>query len=98
MGAPKGHKRFGGRKKGVPNKVTADVKAALSAAFAGMGGVKAFTAWGRENPTEFYKLWAKLLPVELKNPDGEAFRVEGVTEVVVRTREEAATLLARESP
>ena len=26
MGAPKGHPRFGGRKPGVPNKVTAEVR------------------------------------------------------------------------
>lgn len=30
MAAPKGHKRYGGRKKGEPNKVTVDVRAAFA--------------------------------------------------------------------
>lgn len=31
MAAPKGHKRWGGRKPGTPNKITADLRAALTA-------------------------------------------------------------------
>lgn len=30
MAAPKGHARYGGRKKGQPNKVTADARAAIA--------------------------------------------------------------------
>ena len=58
-------KKTGGRKKGTPNKATASVKQALIEAFDGMGGVESLLAWGRENPGEFYKLWAKLLPVDV---------------------------------
>lgn len=70
MAAPKGHKRYGGRKKGTPNKLTATVKTAMQQAFLGIGGVASFTAWARENQTEFYKLYAKLLPHEVSGPDG----------------------------
>jgi hypothetical protein len=56
-----------GRKPGSPNKVTASVKEALVAAFDQMGGTQALVVWGMENQTEFYKLWAKLLPQEVKN-------------------------------
>lgn len=66
---PKGRKT-GGRVKGTPNKSTASVKAALVEAFDRMGGVKSLIAWGRSEPTEFYKLWAKMLPQEVTGKDG----------------------------
>jgi hypothetical protein len=58
--------KTGGRTKGTPNKATADVKAALCRAFDGLGGVPALIDWGRTNPTEFYRLWARLLPQDMK--------------------------------
>ena len=51
-----------GRLPGYPNKVTISVKAALEAAFDGLGGVPALIAWGQQEPGEFYRLWGKLLP------------------------------------
>lgn len=92
MAAPKGHKRYGGRQKGTPNKTTASVKAALVAAFDELGGTGNLVAWAKENPTEFFKLWAKLLPTEVKL-DGPV-QVEQVCEVVVTTREQADKVLA----
>lgn len=59
-----------GRPKGVPNKTTMAVKEALSLAFAGLGGVAALETWARDNTTEFYKLWAKMLPTEVKGDLG----------------------------
>lgn len=64
MAFEKGHKKVGGRKKGTPNKTTVAVKTALQEAFAEIGGVDQLVAWGRENPTEFYKLWVKVLSTE----------------------------------
>lgn len=55
-----------GRPKGVPNKSTKSVKEALEAAFEGLGGVQRLQTWATEQPTEFYKLWAKMLPAEVK--------------------------------
>ena len=51
-----------GRLAGYPNKTTTSVKAALEAAFQGLGGVPALIAWGQQEPGEFYRLWGKLLP------------------------------------
>jgi hypothetical protein len=51
-----------GRPHGIPNRVTVSVKAALEAAFNGLGGVPALIAWGQQEPGEFYRLWGKLLP------------------------------------
>ena len=96
MAAPKGHAKWGGRKKGSSNKATAAVKAALAAAFDRLGGVDFLTEWGRENPTEFLRLWAKLLPLEVRGEGGGPVRVSQVTEVVVRTRAEAVAFLALE--
>lgn len=54
-----------GRKKGVPNKVTASIKAAICEAFDKHGGVPALVKWAKENETEFYKLWGRLAPTEI---------------------------------
>jgi hypothetical protein len=64
MSAPKGGPKNGGRKKGTPNKSSASVKAAFLLAFDAAGGDKALAEWARDNRTEFYKLYAKLLPTE----------------------------------
>lgn len=55
-----------GRVAGTPNKATKAVKEALQEAFDGLGGVTALTEWAKAETTEFYKLWAKMLPTEVK--------------------------------
>lgn len=72
MGRRKGDPKTGGRVKGTPNKTTATVKAALQDAFNHLGGVSSLVKWAKEEPTEFYKLWAKLLPEQLQHefPEG----------------------------
>lgn len=65
MAAPKGHKQWGHRKKGSKNKFTRSAKEAFQIAFDTMGGGKALAAWAKENQTEFYKLYARLIPVDI---------------------------------
>lgn len=62
-----------GRKKGVPNKLTASAKEAFQFAFQKIGGGPALAAWAQENTTEFYKLFARLIPTETQvtGKDGE---------------------------
>lgn len=69
-----------GRKKGVPNKATASVKAAIIEAFEKRGGVPALVQWAADDPTEFYKLWGRIAPteVEVSGPQG------GPVEMTVR--------------
>ena len=55
-----------GRVAGTPNKKTKAVKEALQEAFENIGGVLTLAAWAKNEPTEFYKLWAKMLPTEVK--------------------------------
>ena len=65
MAAPKGHKRYGGRTKGTPNKVTASMREAWREAFDRLGGVDSLVAWGQTEPTEFYRLVTKLIPQDV---------------------------------
>lgn len=65
-GRPKPPNAGKGRQKGVPNKTTVAVKHALNLAFDTIGGAEALAEWARSEPTEFYKLWVKMLPAETK--------------------------------
>lgn len=67
-----------GRKKGTPNKTTASIKEAIMLAFDGIGGLEKLTEWARDNETEFYKIWAKLLPQELQHsgPNGKPIQFQ----------------------
>jgi len=56
---------FGGRPKGSVNKFTGKAKEAFALAFKGMGGVGALTRWAKRNPGDFFKLYARLIPVEI---------------------------------
>lgn len=74
--------RRGGRKRGTPNKTTATTKAKLEEAFRRLGDVEAFVEWAQGEPTEFYKLWGKLVPrdVEVSGVDGGALILKVIRE------------------
>lgn len=55
----------GGRPEGAKNKTTLAAKEAFAAAFEGIGGVDALIEWAEANKSEFMKLYARLIPVEL---------------------------------
>lgn len=54
-----------GRKKGVPNKITADMHAVIHNAFAKLGGVDYLVQVGREDPRTFCALLAKTVPTQI---------------------------------
>lgn len=61
-------RKTGGRRPGATNRVTRTVKEAFEAAFRsaqGLDGVK-LEDWMQANPTEFYKVCARLIPAEIK--------------------------------
>ena len=68
--------RKGGRPKGVPNKITLSAKAAFQAAFDELGGTEALKAWAVANPTDFFKLYSKLIPTEVSGADGAGLVVQ----------------------
>lgn len=59
-----------GRPKGVPNKVSGLAKDAVAKVFEDIGGVGRMAEWAQENPTQFYQIYAKLLPLQV-NGAGE---------------------------
>lgn len=100
----KGKRKTGGRKKGVPNKSTLAVKDALSEAFDGTGGIKGLIAWAKRNRGEFYRLWVRMLPTEIKadHSGGIGLTVAGVTDDELDRRiadaeRKLAELVAREA-
>lgn len=58
-------KRYGGRQAGTPNKVTKTVKANVIAVFDMIGGLETMAEWATENRTDFFKLYSKLLPLQV---------------------------------
>lgn len=63
----KGKPKTGGKVKGTPNKLTRTVKETVLAAFNDLqNDPKAnILAWAKDEPTEFYKIAAKLIPTEV---------------------------------
>ena len=57
--------KTGGRQAGTPNKVTTAFKDAVRIVYEDIGGHSAFAGWARENPTEFYRIAARLIPTEI---------------------------------
>lgn len=53
------------RSVGAKNKIPQTVKENIQAVFTRLGGTAAMADWAREHRTEFYKIYARLLPVDL---------------------------------
>lgn len=70
---PKGHAKRGGRKPGTPNKITKAFREAVLSVFGQLGGEQHLLKWAKEEPTEFYKIAARLIPTELTGPAGKGF-------------------------
>lgn len=51
-------------RKGKPNKVSATAKENILAVFTRLGGTAQMAKWAKDNQTEFYKLYGRLIPVE----------------------------------
>jgi hypothetical protein len=66
-------KKTGGRQKGARNKVTQGAVANVMEVFDMLGGAKGFAEWATENKTEYYKHYAKLIPLQINGAgdDGE---------------------------
>lgn len=51
-----------GRKKGVPNKITTDVKQAIQLCAEGLGGHERMIAWAREDEQNERVFWGQIYP------------------------------------
>jgi hypothetical protein len=66
----KGHRKFGGRQKGVENRFTTSAKEAFQFAFDELGGWEGLFRWAKKNEqnrTWFYRLYARLIPVDIQS-------------------------------
>lgn len=71
-----------GKPKGTPNKLSASAKENIALVFERMGGVEGMLKWAKTNRTEFYKIYPRLLPLEVSGADGA-----GITVVIQKFRE-----------
>jgi hypothetical protein len=69
-GSKKGERR-GGRKKGTPNKITAELKDMIRAALDEAGGVDYLKKQALEEPAAFLSLLGKTLPKEVTGAGGK---------------------------
>jgi hypothetical protein len=69
MAAPKGTRPPGGSRKGIPNKITADVRAMILAALDRAGGEDYLLAQAHDNPRAFLSLLGRILPTQVTGKD-----------------------------
>ena len=69
------------RPKGVPNKFSGTAKENIIAVFTRLGGTAEMAKWAADNQSEFYRIYARLLPTEvqavvehtvMRGPDGDS--------------------------
>lgn len=76
-------------------KTMSQAREDLATAFELMGGVPALVVWGRSNPTEFYRIWAKLVPTNVKE-EQTALPLETLLEKLASKEEKTVMEAARE--
>lgn len=81
--AGKGQPKTGGRKKGVTNKLTADVKAMVLEALDKAGGVDYLLNQSKENPSAFMTLVGKVLPLTLAGDKDNPVAVQSIIRKIV---------------
>lgn len=73
-----GYREGAGRPKGVPNKLTADVKSMILGALSDVGGQKYLARQAEENPGPFLTLLGKVLPMQVTGAGGGPVEVREV--------------------
>ena len=71
-----GRRPGAGRKKGVPNKVTADIKAMVLGALDRAGGEEYMLEQAKNNPNAFLTLVGKVLPTQITGPNDGPVQVD----------------------
>ena len=64
-------KKTGGRKKGSTNLITRAFREQVLAVNNAIGGAAAMQSWAIDNPTEFYRIAARLIPTEVVGEGGD---------------------------
>jgi hypothetical protein len=84
-----GNGRTGGRPKGVPNKVTTELKDMILQALSGAGGVEYLIQRAQDSPGPFLALVGKVLPLQVTGKDGKDFLPEGGVQFIFRVDPES---------
>jgi len=87
MAAVKNNAKMGGRKKGVPNKLTSDVKAMILAALDKAGGAEYLLEQAKDNPNAFLTLVGKVLPMQLTGDKDNPVTFEQIVRKVVDAKD-----------
>lgn len=74
-----GHKKIGGRGKGVENRTQADVKKMILAALDGAGGVDYLIEQSQKNPTAFMSLLGRVLPLTVAGDPNNPFLIKDIS-------------------
>ena len=80
-------RKTGGRQKGTRNAVTQGAKANIMKVFEMLGGAQGFAEWARDNQTEFYRHYAKLIPVTLAGDENNPIVINKIVREVVHTKD-----------
>lgn len=55
---------------GAKNKISGQAKENITAVFVRLGGTAAMAKWAEDNQSEFYRIYARLLPIEGPGENG----------------------------
>ena len=78
-------------------QINATAREQLELAFEKMGGVDALVSYGRTDPDGFYKLWSKLLPLQVKaDVSVNVMMVDLVNDARARLREHRGITIEHE--
>lgn len=72
-----------GRKKGVPNKITSEVKQMILDALDGAGGVEYLIVQAHAKPAAFLTLVGKVMPLQVTGADGGPVAFERIVREIV---------------
>ena len=62
-------------RKGSPNKLGALAKDNIAAVFNRLGGTAAMARWAEDNKTEFYRIYARLVPTQVTGEEGGPVKI-----------------------
>ena len=62
-------------RKGSPNKLGALAKDNIAAVFTRLGGTAAMAKWADDNKTEFYRIYARLVPTQVTGEEGGPVKI-----------------------
>ncbi len=80
MAAPKGKRPPGGSRKGIPNKISADVRAMILAALERAGGEDYLLEQAAANPRAFLSLLGRIIPTQVTGPADKDLIPESATD------------------